>query len=136
MRSLETSQFALRSVDQVHWELSDLLWILNFMAASPLQDRLRFATPLFSLLQSSLEDIHVRIQSWIREEHSVRSCYHEPLLRDQQPPREVQCLICSSYLPAVMFLPCGHVSCYSCSTRLFRCPFCRAPIVEKHQMFL
>lgn len=57
----------------------------------------------------------------------------EPLPVANEPAR---CRICLQNSPNILFTPCGHMTCPTCSNLLIHCPFCRADISRKYRAFM
>ena len=55
----------------------------------------------------------------------------------QQATVAYRCQICVSEAVSIVMVPCGHVTCGTCSASLrgSRCPFCRSAIQQKVQVF-
>lgn len=46
------------------------------------------------------------------------------------------CKICMDEEMNVVFMPCSHlVSCHNCAVKIFNCPLCRTPVINKMKVF-
>jgi len=58
-----------------------------------------------------------------------------PLMKNKNEPCEADdvnvCAICSENKSNIIFDPCGHKSCVSCSMRIVKCHMCRIPIEKR-----
>ncbi|KAH3766970.1 hypothetical protein Pelo_1191 [Pelomyxa schiedti] len=49
----------------------------------------------------------------------------------------MECIVCDERPRNIRFHPCGHgVCCSECASNVRKCPFCRAPILQKQKLFL
>lgn len=59
-------------------------------------------------------------------------------------PEEIECIVCYTRRPNVLFLPCRHLKCcLECVNVIeadisttFACPYCRTPVTDKHTAFI
>lgn len=47
-----------------------------------------------------------------------------------------ECPICEENPRNVVLLPCGHILCKDCSSKLWECPFCKEKILETKRIYL
>ena len=63
--------------------------------------------------------------------------YHDAKQENERLKKEISCKHCSINEPNTMvFYPCGHLACKSCSTQLTQCKVCNNQINQKLSIFL
>lgn len=68
------------------------------------------------------------------DDFDVEDEWHPHVLaRTPSPTRDpLECSICFTNTPSVLFMPCKHLkTCSTCSSQLYNCPFCQMPIDQK-----
>ena len=55
--------------------------------------------------------------------------------RDEVPPENSECMVCSDTTRNAVFLPCGHMAmCWSCAEKVKKCLVCKASIERKEKV--
>ncbi len=88
------------------------------------------AQPLATLdsLAASLESALPRIRDCIVERRVAA--------RSAEVVEAAQCPVCLHAPRDTFLMPCGHIICRSCSSRLDRCPICRTDITGRNRAFV
>lgn len=118
-----SSEVLVQTLAEVMWDMQDLLWMLNELFGETLPtEQLIMAPCLWNFTVFTLESISAAIQQRVVSEQPLAPSANLELAR------EVSCGVCLTNLPTVYLRACGHVLCTNCALRLFRCPFCFAPV--------
>lgn len=69
-------------------------------------------------------------------QHQPPTVIDEEVKDDDNYTENVTCNICLTNKVAVCYMPCGHISCGTCSAQITKCQTCRVTITKKVKFFI
>ena len=88
---------------------------------------LLFILGYFYILYTGFKTVTGRLYRWIGDQSEIAP--------ESANQGSFQCEICYENGRQTVFSPCGHCTCYNCSTAFKLCPFCRREIRQKIRVF-
>ena len=91
---------------------------------------LLFFLGYFYVLYTGFKTLIGRFYRWIGEKSQ-----NQEIAPESANDGNFQCEICYENGRQTVLSPCGHCTCYNCSTAISLCPFCRQDIGQKIRVF-